>query len=82
MVRDICDEGAINLVVGICGRAALDIMEHKPTSKHHQDAVDFYKSDYFTLLTGMDGEPILEQLEIRAAAQKYRGCRSGRRRGR
>lgn len=82
MVRDICDDGAINLVIGICNRAALDILERTPKSKYHQDAADFYRSGYFTLLTGMDGAPILEQLEIRAAAQNYKGCRSGRKRGR
>ena len=78
MVRDICDEGAINLVIAICDRAAQDIIEHKPTSKHHMDAARFYRSDFFTLLTGMDGAPILEQLETKAAARNYRTGRGRR----
>lgn len=82
MVKDICQEGAMNLVIGICNRAALDILERKPDSKHHKSAAAFYKSDYFTLLTGMDGAPILEELELRGAAQNYKGCPSGRRKGR
>lgn len=82
MVKDICQDGAMNLVIGICNRAALDILEYPPTSKHHQDAAAFYRSDYFTFLTGMEGAPILEELELRGAAQNYKGCPSGRRKGR
>lgn len=78
MVRDVCDEGIVNLIVGICNRAAQDIVERSPKSKYHQDAAAFYRSDYFTLLTGMDGAPILEQLEVKGAARRYKTLRSKR----
>ena len=74
-MKGICDEGVLNLVAGIVRQAASDVVDYSPDSKNRQDAEAFFRSGYFTFLTGMDGVPILEELEARAVLKKGRSKR-------
>lgn len=59
---EICPEGAANLIQAIIRQASKDVLNLPPSSWVRQDAINFFKSDYFVALTGLEGEPILNHL--------------------
>lgn len=59
---EICDQGAANLIKAIVKQASNDVMRLPESSWTRQEAIRFFKSEYFKNLTGMEGEPILERL--------------------
>lgn len=61
--RDMCPEGFDNLVNAIAIRAAQDYLDYPPGTFPHDDAVQFFRSDWFRCLTDMDGEEVLEKLK-------------------
>lgn len=58
--------GFENLVAGICRQAREDFIKYPPGSGRRISAERFFRSDYFAVLTGLDGEAILRDL-----AKKY-----------
>ena len=62
-MKDIDPQGAENLINGIVRQAKTDFMHGKPDSEMHKDAVKFFRSKYFEVLTGLDGQAFLRQLE-------------------
>mgnify|MGYP003292675617 CR=1 FL=1 len=60
--ENITDEGYIALVKALVSRTSLDVTHFKPGTRARMDAEQFFESDYFTALTGLDGEPILRKL--------------------
>lgn len=54
-------DGIDNLIQGIIYRAACDYKRGKKLDK--DDAKTFFKSEWFTFLTGLDGDYMLRQLE-------------------
>ena len=70
MRRSICDMGAENLVEAIVYMATKDweasIRKKKPgdpESRMQRDCERFFRSAYFTRLTGMDGKLILRDMQ-------------------
>lgn len=61
-MKDIDPQGAENLVRGIVSRAKIDFMKSKPDSEVHKETVRFFRSAYFEMLTGLDGEAFLHDL--------------------
>lgn len=59
---EICEQGAANLIKAIIRQASNDVMHLPPSSWVRADAIQFFKSDYFKELTGLEGEPILRHL--------------------
>lgn len=59
---ELCPEGAANLIQAIIRQASKDVLNLPPSSWVRQDAINFFKSDYFKELTGLEGEPILNHL--------------------
>ena len=55
--------GVQNLVRAIVSRAKRDFMSSPPGSVMHEETKQFFLSDYFTSLTGLQGEPILRDLQ-------------------
>lgn len=60
--EDITDEGYIALVKAIVARASHDVTHFKPGTRVRVEAEQFFESDYFTALTGLDGAAILREL--------------------
>lgn len=60
---DITDEGYIALVKAMVSRAGQDVKKYKPGTQIRNSAEKFFESDYFTDLTGLDGDPILQKLK-------------------
>ena len=58
----ICEQGAMNLIRGIIRQASNDVMNLPPSSRTREEAIRFFRSDYFKNLTGLEGEPILQHL--------------------
>lgn len=58
----ICPQGAANLIKAIIRQASNDVLRLPPSSLSRQDAIRFFRSDYFVSLTGLEGEPILRHL--------------------
>lgn len=63
-------QGALNLVIAIVQRASNDVVNRSLDSLIRHDAETFFHSDYFAVLTGMNGAPILKRLQARAALKK------------
>jgi len=59
----ITDEGCIALVKAIVARAGQDVTKHAPGTRIRVDAENFFKSEFFNALTGLEGEPILRELQ-------------------
>lgn len=59
---EICDQGAANLIKAIIKQASNDVLHLPPSSHTREEAIQFFKSDYFKNLTGLEGEPILKHL--------------------
>lgn len=55
-------KGLENLVAGICRQARDDYLKYPPGSYYRVDAEKFFRSDYFAILTELDGESILRDL--------------------
>ena len=77
----VTDEGYLALMKAIVGRASDDVTQFKPETRIHQEAVEFFKSEHFHNLTGLDGKAILRDLlkncgktktEIRAERKVYK----------
>ena len=63
MGRDICDEGACNLIRAIVNSAKNDVLRCSPVSEVRKDAERFFRSRWFEALTGFSGIPMLRQLQ-------------------
>lgn len=63
MVKDICDEGAINLIQAIVNRAGNDVLHSAPGSEMRKQAEEFFLSDWFQAITGLDGAAVLKPLQ-------------------
>ena len=73
-MRYICDLGAVNLVEAIVSMAAhdleLSIKKNKPgepEGKMQRECERFFRSAYFTRLTGLDGKLVLQELHEQLA---------------
>lgn len=55
--------GVQNLVRAIVSRAKRDFMSSPPGSVMHEETKQFFLSEYFTNLTGLQGEPIFRELQ-------------------
>ena len=62
-VQAITDEGYIALVKALVSRASQDVRKYKPGTQIRVNAEKFFASDYFTYLTGLNGEAILRKLQ-------------------
>lgn len=60
--RDMSYDGFITLVAAIVDRASTDVLLYNSGTQHRETAERFFRSDYFGLLTGLDGKPILQAL--------------------
>lgn len=79
------DNGVNNLVCGIVKKAVDDWknaqkrLRKNPAAKQAEwiiiDCEKFFLSDYFTNLTGMDGEEFLERLKAQSLDVRRRGPR-------
>lgn len=55
--------GCLRLVEAIVKQARADVVNAKPGSVVRRDAENFFRSEYFTGLTGFDGKPLLKALQ-------------------
>lgn len=60
--ENITDEGYVSLVKAIVARASLDVTHFKPGTRVRVEAEEFFLSDHFANLTGLNGEAILRDL--------------------
>ena len=58
----ICEQGAVNLVRAIIRQTSNDVRSLPPSSRTRKEAIEFFLSDYFKELTGLEGEPILRHI--------------------
>ena len=58
----ITDEGYVELVKAIVEQAKDDILHGSPGTMRRVDAEEFFMSDFFGKLTGLDGELILQRI--------------------
>lgn len=56
-------QGCLSLVEAIVKQARADVVNAKPGSVVRVDAENFFRSEYFTGLTGFDGKPMLKVLQ-------------------
>lgn len=68
--RFVHPKGLDNLVRGICAQAKADIAKYPPGSLPRYDAERFFRSDYFAVLTGLDGHAILRDLKRKNKRRK------------
>lgn len=61
--EDITDDGYVYLVKEIVKRAGRDVTKFKPGTMIRKDAENFFQSDWFNALTGLDGEAVLHDLQ-------------------
>ena len=61
--RFIHPKGAQDLVMGIVQQASNDLYNSRPCSTERQEVERFFRSEYFTTLTGLNGTDILKQFE-------------------
>lgn len=69
---NINEEGYTALVSAIVKQAAEDVTKLSPGTAYRVSAEQFFKSDYFAALTGLDGETVLKNL-LRQNAKKEPG---------
>lgn len=65
-------QGCLALVEAMVKVASQDFLTAPAGSKVSEDAVRFFKSKYFTTLTGADGKAVLKRLEKQRDAKKER----------
>lgn len=70
--EDITDEGYIALVKTIVARASHDVTHFKPGTQVRVQAEKFLESEYFSALTGLDGQAILRDLREEYNKNKHR----------
>lgn len=63
--RDIDPDGTQNLIQAIVDRAVQDYMHAPEESGLRQDAAQFFLSEWFEQLTGLDGKIALKRLEAK-----------------
>lgn len=68
--ENITDEGYVSLVKAIVARASHDVTHFKPGTRVRVEAENFFLSDHFNALTGLDGEAILRDLRKKAEKKK------------
>lgn len=61
--ENITDEGYIELMKAVVNRAGQDVAKYNPGSQIRVSAENFFMSDWFSALTGLDGKPILRKLQ-------------------
>lgn len=61
-LTDIHPDSYDSLVCAIVRQAREDVLHYSPDNLYRQDAEDFFLSDYFAMLTALDGFEILYQL--------------------
>lgn len=73
--RYVHPQGFDNLVSAICAQARHDYMKHSPGHWLRMDAERFFRSDCFAVLTELDGNAILRDLDkiYRAKRRKSNG---------
>ena len=73
--EDMTDDGFIALVEAIVARASTDVKTLAPGTVVRTDAENFFLSDYFSALTGLDGDTVLSNLqdEYERIRKKKRG---------
>ena len=76
-VNRISDEGILALIKAIVSKSSQDITKHKPGTLVRVQAENFFKSEHFCALTGLDGEAILRDLAKKPTKPDTRG-RKGR----
>lgn len=59
----ITEEGYANLIAAIVHRASADVLGYAPGTPYRASAEEFFLSDHFGALTGLEGEPILRNLQ-------------------
>lgn len=62
-VENITDEGYIALMKAVVSRAGQDVTKFKPGTQIRVSAEKFFESEWFSALTGLDGKPILRELQ-------------------
>lgn len=60
--EDITDDGYIAIVKAIVSRASRDVTNFKPGTQARIQAEKFFESEYFNVLTGLDGQAVLSGL--------------------
>ena len=69
--KPIDPDGARLLVTGIVEQAVIDFHGSKPCSVERQEVERFFRSHYFTTLTGLNGRVILKKLnKLQGGAKK------------
>lgn len=66
--ESITDEGFLALVEAIVARAGEDVMHFAPGTQVRVQAENFFKSEFFSALTGLDGQAVLR--DLREATKK------------
>lgn len=61
--KDITDDGFVALVEAIVERASHDVTHFSPGTEYRTSAENFFKSEFFAALSGLEGEPILRDLQ-------------------
>ena len=77
---NITDEGFLALVEAIVARAGEDVAHFSPGTQIRVSAEKFFESDFFSALTGLDGQAVLR--DLRKAEKKKPENRSRRHRKR
>lgn len=70
--ENITDEGYIALVKAVVSRASHDVTHFKPGTQVRVQAEKFFESEYFSALTGLDGQAILRDLREEYNKNKHR----------
>lgn len=60
--RDLHPDGVNYLIEGIVKQASQDVLRYSPANEIRQDAERFFRSEYFTAMTDMDGAEVLRKL--------------------
>lgn len=61
-MKTIDTEGAIRLVAAIVDKAKQDFITFKAGTEVHEDAKQFFLSEHFYKMTGLNGEKIIRDL--------------------
>ena len=73
--ENITDEGYVAIVKAIIGRAGRDVSNFKPGTRCRVLAEEFFRTEYFAALTGLDGEAVLRDLQKSHKERKRGGLR-------
>lgn len=69
-VESLTDDGFLALVEAIVARAGEDVAHFAPGTQIRVSAEKFFESDYFSALTGLDGQAVLRDLQEAAKKKK------------